>query len=411
VQTIDWSSSHDILLIGCYDSLTAPRSFVYLIYDAARQEVIFTIDAASLGLSGSIADISKAAWTPDGQYLIVYHANTVNSDETAYWMRIYGLDGTLLRQEAFYIPNRVFPMLYPTTGSRILYLATDRRTLIIFDPADFTTLAIPAPVDEFGWVDWSPDGDYAFVYGGKIADYIDDAENINPVWLLSIPDQSLTLLSARSRPLNLKRQRPRFYQMTTWSPSGESGYIVDAMNRLLLVKPSTGEIVILYEGLNPEAELYPQFVRWHNQARSLTLVEYPTYPGTFYDYDVRTGDLLSTFEAAVTFNNFAYSPSEQYLAYSSSDCAGICLVDTGTGEETGIEFSYSPDQTGSAMELLWHPEQDWLIAAGLIDPATHRLRVSNVDGSINRTLADCFLEPACIGWLPDREKRVATASN
>jgi WD40 repeat protein len=83
-----WSPTDDMLLVGCYDASGRQPNFVYFIFDADRQEEILTFDASSFGLSGYISDITAVQWTPDGEGLVVYHADRVVSGETTYWISI-----------------------------------------------------------------------------------------------------------------------------------------------------------------------------------------------------------------------------------------------------------------------------------------------------------------------------------
>jgi hypothetical protein len=83
------------------------------------------------------------------------------------------------------------------------------------------------------------------------------------------------------------------------------------------------------------------------------------------------------------------------------------MVDTISAEQIAIPFRYSSDRVGSAFELLWHPEVDWLIATGDPTGASRWLNVTNADGSVSRNLGltgSTF--EASFGWLPDEEHRV-----
>ena len=335
-KTMEWSSSRDLLLLGCFENLATQRDFSYIVYDAHQLKPILVFDSESFGLSGDVSDITHARWTPNGENLVVYHANSVDVDETKYTMKVFALDGTIITEREFYTEHLSISQPFWSVTGNVIYSHSDNSKIVV---ENFQNDLI-IDFDTIGWVDWSPNGDYAFIYGGKISSFIDDPNNINPVWLLSLPDEALTLLSRTARPLHLSRQSNRFHITTTWSPTNELGFIVDSSNSLSLVSSITGETIVLHTNMDSDYELYPQFVRWHNNGERLTLVEYDLrrHQGSFYVYDVNKNQLLDIFDARVYYDNFAYSYTGQVLAYGSLDCEGVCILDHTRDEVFQVPF-------------------------------------------------------------------------
>lgn len=400
-----WLGTEDLILIGCYQTIESHTDYVYLVFDPNKREEILLLDSGSLGLSGDISDITSAYWTPGGNNLVIYHANSIDFDETDYTMKVFSLDGSLVTEREFYTKHLTISQPYWSNADNVIYVAADSGRIVVENFQHKKIIEFETSLDQIGWVDWSQNGDYAFVYGGELSPFVDYSIDPNPVWLLSVPDESLMLISETSRPLNLSRQAPRFYVTTTWSPSDDRGFFVDASSTVYMVMPNRSEVVILHERYDANREIYPQVMRWHHGGENLTVIEYSLsqYQGTLYDYDVSSNQLLNTVEMGITFDNFVYSPSEKYLAYSSADCDGICLLNSTTSAIVEMPFTYSPENIGTSMELLRHPQADWLIAAGNPDGAWRWLNVINPTTGEQRNLGECALTFSCFGWLPDRE--------
>ncbi|NJL55111.1 hypothetical protein HC928_07935 [bacterium] len=411
VDFLDWSPSMDLLLIGCYETYAEVDSYTYFIFDPTIENILFKMDGEDFGLTGNIVDITSAHWGPNGDNLIFYYASSTDWDEDRYIMKLLSNEGVLIAQREFYTRHLSISQPSWSENGIVVYFNADRHlvteqllgnSLITFDSNPITK------VEEVAWIDWSPDGAHALVYEDTLAGFSDVDTNFNPVWLLSIPEQSLTHIAESAKPNLPSRWHDDTYgQTSNWSPDGKLAFIVDTEDRVFLVDPSLPDLILLHELVDSNLEVLPNSVRWSRDSDSLAVVEYsssywdPDDPSRFYFYDIELLEVSRTVEAHVVFDHFIYLTSEGSLVYSSPTCLGTCVLNLVTGVITSLRFVDPTNRIGSALEIFWLPEGDWIIMAGDQEPGQRLLNVGNLTNGRVYSLGPCNLSQACFGWLPN----------
>lgn len=408
VAKMSWSPIEDSLLIGCYDVNAGENNFVYYVLDVNSRQSILYINRETLGLTGDIFSITDMEWTPDGQYIVVYYPTSVSQDETVYTMNVYNKNGNLAYKRNFYTAN--FQSLRPhwSQNGNVAYVSASDKSLIIENVAKNVKLTFDLPSKEVGFVDWAPNGEYAFVYVGSFQNYIEE-DLPHPIYLLSIPEKKFKLLSDNGRQFEIQPNGLiNFYSAnTTWFLSSihTKGFFVDWTNNVYVVEAPQMYIKQIPLQLDSDLNLYPSFVRWTHKGDKLALLGYDlrTYHGMLYKYDIVSETVTAEKGGSnIVFNNFAYSPNDDFLAFSSNECEGVCIIELNSDNKHSLTFTTSDNRTGPAGELIWHPKNNWILIAGDQVSISRHLNVSNVDGSINRNLNDrCDIVKPCFGWLPE----------
>ncbi|MBZ0296464.1 MAG: hypothetical protein K8L99_28135 [Anaerolineae bacterium] len=169
---MQWSTVDDLLLIGCYQTQQSSLDYVYIVFDPNERNEVFTLDANSFDLSGDISDITEVHWSPDGTNLVVYQANSVEFDESHYTMKVFTSDGILSAERDFHTEHLNLSRPFWSDTGNFVYSNMDNSRIVVENFQDNLVVEFDAVVNQIGWVDWSPSGDYAFVFGNTISQFI-----------------------------------------------------------------------------------------------------------------------------------------------------------------------------------------------------------------------------------------------
>jgi WD40 repeat protein len=170
VDNLRWSPSEDKLLFQRFPT-GEDSIFRYYVWNAETQATSLIFQTTNL---------STLRWLPSGEYIVAYSI----SNEADNTMTLLSSDGEII------LERQVAPLTYSgaslclpgwSSDNRVIYLDPNLN-LVVEDIVTNTRLEFDFPEDYLIGIDWSPDGDYAFIYGSDSCERVSITSQ-SPVWL------------------------------------------------------------------------------------------------------------------------------------------------------------------------------------------------------------------------------------
>jgi len=385
VQSMEWSPTADLLMLQRQVPINLYAKEVYVV-DIIRQKTILMLSESQLGVS-----FWDEEWSPDGQYIIVHYANSTRG--FGYGMKVIPVAGANIEDRSLYVNDPGFWWPNWSKGDVVAYTDPTNQILTVenFNTKQIERLTAPGCIV---YTDWNRDSKYAFVYTA----HSDNACQKAPyqVWLLSVPDKTITLLSDQ---LDDAPNAP----ISTWSPTDDKG-IYKAQGNLYLVTVSplhTDRISAL-----PNDISYTQnVIQWTSRGTRVVFVNQQTAQGSdivAYNPSLKkTETIVHTDPQLPNIYHFSFSPDELFLVYTGYGDAYIFDVTSGKKVKVGFKSSVYPDN--GVDNFIWHPTQHWFIMTYSQTWPAGVLGVASSDGSFMREVGgECNLYiPSCFGWVPE----------
>jgi len=403
IASMSWSPSGDLLLIKKYILLVQDMAqYIKMEYEIYNPEGGMIILPTTVPIAGDLYS-SFMEWTPSGRYVAIYYQLPADGH---YMMELFAPDGTPIIERLYYSNSTCF-VSRPGHGvfwsnDTAVYLSSDGKTVNAENLANRTMQQLPAPSGVIAAIDWSPNGNYALIYMQSSC-YAETAQ----LWLLSLTARTIMRVS--------QDVRPRFPCCgddllpselgNRWSPAGNKAFFVSADGQLYLVTPAP----FVMDKLNmPQLGTLPldSPIRWDPNGDKLTFLwnlASETYKSQIYAFNPKSmtgAAVLPQTDAGI----FSFSSSERYVVLEGV-CGGACIVDLTFGKSYKLELKF-PDRIPptSAMEFIWHPGQDWVLAMGITISPFYWINVVNADVSVQREIGECYIfAQSCFGWLPESE--------
>lgn len=403
---LSWSPTDDILFVVDHDWLTTraegyyatiKNDFYLLDVEAGQILTSFTLD-----LLYSESLFHWGSWSPDGSFVQFSYEPYItdeNSDSQTYPTSLpYWVTRTI------YLDGRISDYQHP---KGMIYNIDEWRMVSLNSPAswEFTLddrqlsgknaeigehFTLDMPTEYVGHLEWSPSGKYALFFNWQPDDTVAYDYSANELWLLSLEDRSLTLLTADAAGIS--------DSYNLWSPAADQAVFSRADGSLAIydaVLDSFTEIEV-----NATLDQFP-YAHWSNDGTTLTIQHVLSSEGNSwetYRYDVATGTLSQIVVPAQ--RTIFPSPDERYTVTLNDHT----IYHTGSGAR--IQTNFNSRATMGPLNYDWHFSGKWLFyqdhimyAGGCCGPAV--ASVSNVEGTTQRELTLCRLGVHCIDWLPE----------
>lgn len=403
VSSLQWSASDDMLLIGCYAN-RQPDDFAYYLYDVANRNIRLKLDKHTADLQGDISFVTRAAWSPDGKYVLLYYPCSGDAMKKIYTMRVYDMNGKAVFERQFLTDDIHYFHPFWSLDGKVAYVTPDSR-LAIENISGTVSQKFKLPNSHVSFVDWSPTGEFAFIYIGSGVEFMDVDDSPHQLFLLSIPKRPLQTLSedARHAPLISDYLIP-IDSETTWSPNrqNQQGIFIDMENRMYRVDAATAQVKQIDFTLPDKANIYPSLVHWAYDGSSVSVLtgSSSSLNRPFYIFSVSPAGFDLQITKAADDSAFAYSPDNQLLAFGSERCGGLCVYNLVTKSESKLRFTLQDGSSNIPTEVIWHPNGNWLFILGYPVGITRQVNVASVDGAVNRILGTCDIVASCFGWMP-----------
>jgi len=408
IESMAWSPSGDLLLIK-KDIFNEYSNLEYdsVEYDIFNPESVKVVLPIRLPVVGDVNG-SFMVWTPNGRYAAFYYELPIDGQ---YIMELFAPSGIPIATRLYRADHTCFGAhgVFWSGKDTAAYLSSDGKTLYTENFIDGSTEQLPAPSVTILSVDWSPNGEYALIYTENSC--LDSSDRV-ALWLLSLPEHRLLKLSD-----NVNWLYPwddiRLYTSSTWSRNGNFALFLtqDLQLNLVTAVPFSLEKIA---GLPPNGSTnYEPLLRWSASGDQVSFAwtqqDQNSTSGLIhswvYSYQPRTrqlSTLIPMIDAEISY--FAFSSDGRYRTYS--DNARITILDMNSGKNvqiTTLKISLPDVDPASLLpkQVLWHPQQDWLLVMGYLQSPWYAVNVINADGTVQRDLGVCILVPSCFGWLPD----------
>jgi hypothetical protein len=381
-QHLSWSPIDDILLLDGWNE--RPTVQMVYVYDANNDRMITSFSGTEVTDDPDGQNFSKVQWTPDGRVQLLYNGI----------LKIVSLDA-LDSPQIIEVQTRIdlawrhrdnqLPHWFE--DGRVAYVNRDRTQLVIENLEDETRYRIALPDGELFFIDWSPDENYAFVHISRVDEF--------ELWLLSLPDESVSLINPRMEWISIRLDEPF---ASAWNGNDYGAYVSEEGKLFLLSLPSSTITEIRTNGVDPFQPLV-----WSEDGNKLFFV---TEDQWIYEFDLETREA-----------NVLDSPNDsrrrwiEYNAPMRRQILPVSILPDGyildTASQTSIRIRLlDPDEaridTYSAEEFIWHPDQDWLFLIYEDAASPYRfVTITNVNATANREIALCTLNASCFGWLPE----------
>jgi hypothetical protein len=423
IEALNWSTNADWLAVL---RLTDPHLNLYELYliDVEQNQIVVTYKSQNVE-----AQYAFVGWAPDGTRAFFY--DTSNQSFT-----VLSIEGNTTHYEMnettheigscealYYVDSYNVP--FWKGNNQISYLSPDLKKLLVEIDSNNERFEITAPVSGLMISDvrWSPDSNYALIFGRPNCPS-NDSEPMD-LWLLSLPEYSLKRISRDvALPYDLALYYDRVfgkfpYQTTfPWSPTQNKVLFVttDRVLHILTISPFINEKISI-----PELDTEFWIAYWKTDGKQIIVEaqarinQPPAEPkGPIYVYDLN-GKTLTRIPSGNYYIEIApRSADGQFIGY---ECK---MSDRPTEEQTegcirnvttGAQITLKPLQVELENSNLywkaffsWHPTQNWeLFAAAYTGNIEHYFyAVTNADGTIQRDLEQGSSGWAAIDWLPSQ---------
>jgi WD40 repeat protein len=380
-----WSPTDDLLFVTYHTYAPPKDSFFYYLIDPDTEKIITTFEIPVVANTR----VGRAAWTPDGNYVMFYYVKEDSAGSHYTVLRIVSRTGEI--QDRAVGQYRVFwdfhwrgPQI--SSSGWLLNYTLDESILIAenfltqerieFSPAPFIT-------DVY----WSTDGENGLLWDG------DPRDGTKKLWLLSISRGDITPLVAEA-PLCDAVHACIYdeFEEPVWSPDGTSAALITTNGTLYVFDVSQRQ-------MQPITAIHGRviLVRWTPDSRALL--------ATVRDEDIDNMVILYDISDVqlTTLNLDAWgavsSLDKRYMGITGSQIPTVVDLDS---NQTRIWMPLSGAPVSYVYGYNWHASNQWLIFtedmtfAGGGAPGGHS--VARVDGTFRRELN--YTEPA--NWLSDR---------
>jgi hypothetical protein len=405
-----WSPNEDRLLVidptdrMMTDEATVPHFLARIsLIDMTSQTVITEFDLDVNGVPKWAAGTSDIVWSSDGQFAAFYYRPYpyLEPYQETYKIVTVTKDGTIQEQPVHSTTTTAYiGAVPPLPQNLIVRYEPSRQIIAVSNPLTGETSEIDAPMSQDSFwqtFDWNATGDFAL-----IDEYV--AYPQHRLWLLSLPDNTLTLIDDMTFEANFYSAAHSGSSLTEainvpagWSPDGRWAVFRSSEDYFSLLDLQTNTVSEISDvpvnGNTIE-------VQWSIDNHTVTFGDANSRKAFQYDPDTKitTSTLL---DQTLGWNITFYSPSERYLSQGAMG-QPLVTIDRLTGKK--IQFQVSGNATVTDQGIRWHPDEQWVIkgdANFMTDGSGFRLiGVSNLSRTLWRELGACYFTAHCANWLP-----------
>ncbi len=391
-----WSPQEDLLFaVGAnterQETYTYEEDYLLINPQTGETSLIFSptpTTATEYEDGGYIADYIAPAirWARNGQHVAVSKSGSeqvtiINREGQMHQLNI---TNPILAQE----PSQFgyYGRVVPENMQMIYHGETD---LIVQDAVHQTSLSFDdIPVQQAFWAD---DGQYALLMG-------------EGVWLLSMPDERLTLIDADFAfevPDSIDPPRiwsPDSQHALLWNTSGELFHFDLAQQNLTILDVETRENypTIYWQWIQDNVVAVSSLYDYNARQKPLYFYNFGTVEEQIIDL-VEPLERLETDYVSFYGDRFQMSPDGHVLAFINE---GAVLYDLEADTIQGIRPDYNSFFANYGGEVYWHPDGEWLLVHedGLVAGGgfIRHIGVLSRDGQIRRDLGDH------VRWLPEQ---------
>ena len=389
ISQLSWSPVEDALLIGSVDLETGNKT--YHIWTANTTRELFNLSEKAI-----------VDWTPNGQ-LVVYD---LIDDSEMMNFTIADISGeALLEREIRNIwdESQSFACepAWSDNGTQMYINSSDQLSIINYVSSQEQSFDFRD--DYLIRVDWNSEHTYALVYSSNTCTPI-LRDMVTNLWLVSLEDQNLTLLSDSAIPPLASRDN------NGWSQTDEHFSYVEATDteRIIVVVALPSFVSQEIHLDSPQnASFRPEQAYWLESEQLAFYGLSTTESQAIHTFDPVADTISVLIEGEFVRGNFAFSSSENLIAFDNIVvCNGVCIFDIDRNEYFSFEFLQNLQSSGSGSvdQLLWHPTEDILFVTGSRIGRNVELNLIDFETMSHRAIDGWFvLSPASFGWVPERE--------
>ncbi|MCI0712707.1 MAG: hypothetical protein L0154_21305 [Chloroflexi bacterium] len=383
ITGLSWSPVEDLLYFEEGGGYGPKKAYMY----NAEQDKLTELKE----IANSPSSLQKT-WSPDGNYLL----RTYAQDGKTY-IQVFLKDGKLYLEREIYIAGdegawegRYYSCIRPdwTPHSDLMYMSNPDE-LIIEELATGLKQSYEFSDGTLGWVDWSPDGNYALIF--KVQECLGSHVTFSGIWLLSRPDIRMIYLSN----VSITPSVFNFGGMELWTSNSQRFVYVDVPGNIMVVEVPSLETEVLLSVPDEQQPVYQTYELYWLTNEDLVWVD--RY-WTLNHYNINSGLESTQLGDYSSGYHIRFSPNFEHVAVYDNSCGHTCIVSLTENPQTILELG-SPDNRNLESTYYWHEDSDWLFVV----TQNSGIFVVDIENRIVREapVSQFNYSPAQFGWLPD----------
>lgn len=383
IYHVKWSSVEDLLYFEDEGGYGPRKAYIY---DPWRDEHVELREVRNL------SSALQLSWSPDGNYLLRTYAHDGKT-----YIQVFLKDGKLSLEREIYIAGNqgawdgyYYSCIRPdwTPHSDLMYMSNPDE-LIIEELSTGSKQSYEFSGGTLGWVDWSPDGNYALIF--RVQECLGSHVAFSGIWLLSQPDIRMMYLSN----VSVTPSASNFGNMKLWTSDSQRFVYVDVPGNIMVIEVPSLEAEVVLPVPDEQQPVYQTYeLFWLSNE---DLVWFDRY-WTLNHYNIYSGLASTQLGNYSSGYHIRFSPEFEHMAVYDNSCGHTCIVSLSEEPQIILELG-SPDNRNLESAYYWHEDSDWLFVV----TQNSGIFVVDIENRVVRKapVSQFNYSPSQFGWLPD----------